>query len=164
MTTSTPLLVGLGNPFRRDDGVGTAVVELMRTLHPAPDLDVVEASGEASELVDLWRDRDVVLMVDAAVSGAPAGSVHRLDCAATASVWPPSPVSSHGLSVADAIALALTLDALPRTLVVFAVEAADLSHGRGLSAPVADAVAVVADAVLAEAGDAAWPATARHPA
>jgi hydrogenase maturation protease len=57
-------------------------------------------------------------------------------------------VSSHGLGLDDAIGLALALDRMPDRLIVHAVEAADLTQGPGLSAPVAAAVGGVVSAIL----------------
>ena len=58
--------------------------------------------------------------------------------------------SSHGLGLDDAVALAVALDRMPGRLIVHAIEAADLTQGPGLSAPVAAAVDTVARAVLAD--------------
>lgn len=163
MTGSRPLLIGAGNPLRRDDGVGAAVVEQLRRLRPAPPIDLLAASGEAADLLERWRGRDLVFVVDAVVSGAPAGSVQRVtwtDGGAATAPLPPR-LSSHGLGVADALALGRALDALPRTVVLFAVEAADLGDGAGLSPPVAAAVGGVVDAVVAEIATAAAPSAPR---
>lgn len=159
MMTTLPLLIGAGNPFRRDDGVGAAVVAHLGRLRPAPAIDVVETSGETADLVERWRERDLVFLVDAAVSGAPPGSMHRVALTTGRSDAPPpsGQLSSHGLGIAEALALGRVLDALPCTLVIFAVEAADVSHGAGLSPPVADAVERVVDAVVAEVAAGAAP-------
>jgi hydrogenase maturation protease len=136
----TPLVVGVGNRTRRDDGVGPEVVDLVRDLRP--DLDVVELSGDASSMLELWAGRDVVVVVDAVRTGAPVGSCHRWRwCAGAWDVPPPaSRLSSHLVGVRDAIDLAAALDRLPSLLVVVGVEVEDLGVGSGLSVPVAAAV------------------------
>ena len=62
------------------------------------------------------------------------------------------PASSHGLGLDDAISLAVALDRMPGRLIVHAIEAADLSHGTGLTPAVAAAVGVVATAILDDIG------------
>jgi hydrogenase maturation protease len=57
-------------------------------------------------------------------------------------------VSSHGLGLDSAIGLARALDRMPGTLIVHAVEAADLGQGPGLTAAVAAVIDTLADAVL----------------
>lgn len=58
------------------------------------------------------------------------------------------PVSSHGLGLDSAIGLARALDRMPGTLIVHAVEAADLGQGPGLTPAVAAVIGTLADAVL----------------
>jgi hydrogenase maturation protease len=55
--------------------------------------------------------------------------------------WDISPVSSHGLSLGDAIGLARALDRMPERLILHAVEAADFRLGVGFTPAVAAAVA-----------------------
>jgi len=151
MSESKPLVVGVGNLYRHDDGVGVAVIERLRQ-QLAEDVDVAEEGGEPAALVERWTGRSLVMLVDAAVSGAAPGTVRRVETVAGTSPGPGlrSAASSHGLGVAEAIALGRALDRLPGRLVVFAVEAADLSEGTGLSADVAAAVGRVVDGIRIE--------------
>jgi hydrogenase maturation protease len=152
----TPLVVGVGNRTRRDDGVGPEVADRVRVRRP--DLDVVELSGDASAMIELWSGRDVVVVLDAVRTGAPVGSCHRWCWSAGAwDVLPPaSRLSSHLVGVRDAIDLAAALDRLPPLLVVVGVEVEDLGVGEGLSEPVAAAVAraaaLVEESVVRDAG------------
>ena len=135
------LVVGVGNRVRRDDAVGPEVADRVRVARP--DLDVVELSGDASSMIELWSGRGVVVVVDAVRTGAPAGTCHRwrLRAGGWDAPLPPSRLSSHLVGVREAIDLATVLDRLPPELVVVGVEVADLAVGSGLSAPVAAAVA-----------------------
>ena len=80
------------------------------------------------------------MVVDAAASGAPPGSVRRFEAHAA-----PLPAhllrsSTHAFGVAEAIELARALGRLPPILDVYAIEGSDFSAGAGLSPPVAAAV------------------------
>ena len=136
----TALVVGVGNRARRDDGVGPVVVERVGAL--LPDVRVVEVSGDASRMLDLWADSDLVVVVDAVRTGDPVGTCHRWGWrdGEWDAVPPPPQVSSHLVGVREAIDLATALGRLPSTLVVVGVEVADLGLGPGLSTAVADAV------------------------
>jgi hydrogenase maturation protease len=144
----TALVVGVGNRLRRDDGVGPAVVDRVRSARP--DLDVVELSGDASAMIELWAGRDVVVVVDAVRTGAPVGACHRwiLRRGGWDAPLPPSRLSSHLVGVREAVELATVLDRLPPVLVVVGVEVSDLSVGSGMSAAVASAVDAAATLVL----------------
>ena len=138
------LVIGVGNPDRGDDGVGHAVAGLLR-----PYVSVIEHDGDISSLLDRLRAADRVWLVDAAQSGSPAGTIHRIDCTGEALI-PCSPMSSHGFGLADAIGLARALDALPRQCVVYAIEAAGFTPGAAMSPAVARAAHEAAARILSE--------------
>jgi hydrogenase maturation protease len=150
------VVIGGGNPYRGDDAAGLAVAARLRDRAPAG-VTVVECEQEPTRLLDAWEAADVALVVDAAASGAPPGTVHRFDGAAGAVPERVFRSSTHAFGVGDAVELARALDRLPPRLVVYGVEGADFTAGAPLSGPVADAVERVAAQVEDEARSAARP-------
>jgi hydrogenase maturation protease len=146
--TGQVVVIGVGNPFRRDDGVGPAVVEALR--EKVPDGTVLAVSdGEPSRMLDLWHGADTVVVVEA-VRTRPArpGRLHTLS-AAEAAAHRAGPASTHALGLGECLALGKTLDRLPGELVVHAVEASDIDLGTGLSEPVRSALPELIDRVAA---------------
>jgi hydrogenase maturation protease len=145
------LVIGIGNAWRSDDAAGLAVAHALQAS-PPPGVEVLAREGEPTELIDLWADAEAVWLVDAVSSGAPPGSVHRLD--ATSESLPAAlfRVSSHLVGLAEAIELARALGRLPGHVVVFGIEGARFEAGEGLSPEVADAVERVAGRLRAEVG------------
>ena len=90
---------------------------------------IVERDGEATALLADLQAARCVWIIDAARSGAPPGTIHRIDCATTDAIVPRGTVSSHGFGVAEAIALARALGTLPPHCIVYAIEAADFTPG-----------------------------------
>lgn len=140
---STAVVIGVGNEFRRDDGVGPAVARAVSALGVRAEI----TDGDPVRLMEAWADADLVVVVDA-VRCTPArpGRVHRMSFLGTGG----SATSSHGFGVPEAVELAEALDRLPRRLVVLAVEVSDVAFGPGLSAPVAAAVPELVREVLRE--------------
>ncbi|GIH21088.1 hypothetical protein Raf01_92600 [Rugosimonospora africana] len=71
------VVVGVGDRYRRDDGVGPAVVDrLVRAGHHGVRLAV--SGGEASELIELWDGARLAIVVGA-VRAEPdlPGRIHR---------------------------------------------------------------------------------------
>jgi hydrogenase maturation protease len=129
------VVIGVGNRWRRDDGVGPAVAAAFGRS-TAASVAVVELDGEPGRLLDHWCGADVAVVVDAARGEGPPGTVRILDTGPS-----PSAVrSSHGLGLADAIELGRRLRQLPGRLIIIGVVGADFGHGPGLSAPVAAVV------------------------
>lgn len=144
-----PLVIGIGNDFRRDDGIGLAVVRRLRALE-IPRLSCLESLGDVAALLEAWGGRGDVVLVDAMVSGAPPGTVLRLDLRQQTLASSTTLHSTHALSIAEAVQLADALGHLPQRLVLYAVEAADVGYGEELSAEVARAVEPLALRLTAE--------------
>ncbi|RSM85159.1 hypothetical protein DMH04_17810 [Kibdelosporangium aridum] len=142
------VVIGIGNPYRCDDGIGPAVANQVRRLS-LPDVEVVIADGEPVQLLDAWTGVELAIVIDAVLC-APAepGRIHRTDLEGISTL--PAATSSHGLGVPEAVLLGAALDRLPARLVVYAVEAASLDFGTALSPPVTAAVPEVVAAVLDE--------------
>jgi hydrogenase maturation protease len=146
---SRVVVIGIGNEFRRDDGIGPAVVARLRGQAPAP-VRLLVSDGEPAGLIEAWSGADLAVVVDAVRADlAVPGRLHRLVLDGAA-LPDPRQVSSHGLSLGDAVGLARALGRLPGRLIVHAVEAADLRTGPGLSPPVAAAAGALVAAVLAD--------------
>ena len=122
-------MIGVGNPWRRDDGAGPAVAAALGGTW----------TDDPSRLLDLLSGAERAVVVDAAASGAQPGTIRRFDGAAR-----PLPAgaarSTHAFGVADAVELARALGRLPPRLDVYTIEGADFTAGAGLSPAVARAV------------------------
>lgn len=131
------VIIGIGNTLRRDDGIGPLTLDAIRR-DPLPGCDIVELDGEATRVIETWRDRNVAIVVDAVCTGAPAGTMHDLtaDDIKHAGITTTA-TSSHFAGLAEALALGRSLDRLPRKLRVLGIEPGDLKRGFGLSPPVA---------------------------
>lgn len=147
------VVIGVGDPSRRDDGVGPAVVGLLRDK-PLPGVALMTSLGDADDLISCWDGRDLAIVVDA-LRAWPVhpGRVHRLAVPRSGGERARA-ASSHGIDLGHAVELARELGRLPERLVLYAVEAADVSDGVGLTPAVraaaerlADEIAVIAWAV-----------------
>jgi hydrogenase maturation protease len=147
---TAPVVIGVGNEYRRDDGIGPALVAALERLAPAG-VRVVVSDGEPVRLIEEWAGAPLAVLVDAVVcEPSSPGTVHRTDLADPGAGLGSVPASSHSLGIPDALRLAAALDRAPDRLVVYAVEAADLGFGTELSREVAAALPGLVSAVLAE--------------
>jgi hydrogenase maturation protease len=146
--TTEAVVIGIGNPFRNDDGIGPAVAAQIEEQR-LPGVRVVISDGEPAGLLEAWAGADLAVVVDA-IHRVPAspGSIHRLTAGQLEAGSPAA--SSHGLGMPDALRLGRALGRLPRRVVILAVEAADTGAGTELSKPVATALPEVVAAVMAE--------------
>lgn len=119
--TAGVLIIGIGNEFRGDDAIGLLAAREVEAMH-MPGVRVVESRGDGARVMRMWKGLSTVLLIDAVHSGAPPGTLHRLD----ASLHPiPAKylcTSSHQFGVAEAVETSRALGELPEKVVVFGVE------------------------------------------
>jgi hydrogenase maturation protease len=152
------VLVGVGNPYRGDDGAGPAVAERVRSHAPAG-VEVVTCEQEASRVIDAFEGADSAVLVDAVSSGAEPGTVHRFDAADGPVPARAFRSSTHAFGVGEAIELARALGKLPASVIVYGIEGSAFAAGEGLSPAVEGAVDRAAEAVLEELAREGEPCT-----
>ncbi|MCE5228575.1 hydrogenase maturation protease [bacterium] len=121
-SNSRPLVLGIGNRLRGDDGAGGMVAARLRAAMPTDAVDCRTLDGEVASIIDAWAGRRLAIVIDCAVSGAPPGSIRRFD--ATAAPIPAlfAKTSTHGIGLPEAIELARALGLMPGRLIVYAIE------------------------------------------
>jgi len=121
------LILGLGNPILSDDGVGLRVAGELKDRLDQQEVTVMETSMAGLSLLDLLAGYDRAIIIDAiqTVEGK-AGQIYRLDPEAfdvTRHI-----ASPHDVDFANALELGNRLGlALPRQIIIFAIQVADVS-------------------------------------
>lgn len=138
-TPSPILLLGVGNLQRGDDGIGPVVVEKFQAVAPSG-VTCRTVPGDISALLDAWHSYSNLLLVDAVVSGAAAGTLHRIPVQEGRLPAAVRVVSSHAMGVSEAIPLAHRLGLLPKQVLLLGVEGVDFQVGHPLSPRVAAAI------------------------
>jgi hydrogenase 3 maturation protease len=74
------VLLGVGNPLRSDDGVGTRIAEDLRA-EPVPGIEAIIAETVPENWLGPLRRNppDLLLLVDAGEMGLPPGSIRRVE-------------------------------------------------------------------------------------
>ncbi|MEU5264249.1 hydrogenase maturation protease [Amycolatopsis sp. NPDC021455] len=147
---SRSVVIGVGNEYRHDDGVGLAVLAEL-DANPIPGVVTALCDGEPAALLEAWTGAGLAVVVDAVLcEPSTPGRIWR----STVDELRPGggSASSHALGIPDAVRLGAALGRVPGELVVYAVEAADLGLGVGLTPAVRAAVPEVVRAVRGEFG------------
>ena len=143
-------VVGIGNAYRSDDGVGLFIAEQIRS-RALNGVKVVVGIGDGFALVDTWSDSTMVFVIDCASSGASPGTMYRFDALherIPSDLF--SGLSTHSIAVNDAVELARVLDRLPDGLVVYGIEGSDFSPGIDLTPAVRESAHKVVDSIHKE--------------
>lgn len=135
MSQNDTLIIGVGNLYRRDDAAGISIIRKLKE-RVGDAVPLMEHTGEGVTLMEAWKTRGCVILVDAVSSGAAAGALHRVDAIKNELPVDWFSCSTHNFGVAEAVELARSLDQLPRQLQVIGIEGLDFTPGEGLSAEV----------------------------
>ncbi|MDP6355494.1 MAG: hydrogenase maturation protease [Planctomycetota bacterium] len=143
---NTPLIIGVGNDFRRDDGVGLAAARKLRDLL-GPEARVIERMGEGIDLIDDWDGEQLVILIDAVRSNAAPGDIHCVRPLIEGLPKEHWNCSTHAFSLAGAIEMGKVLGRIPSEMIVYGIEGKDFDEGQGLSPHVERGLGKVVQAV-----------------
>ena len=121
------LVLGIGNPILSDDGVGIRVAREVGKNLDDPQIAVSETSAAGLSLLDSMLGYDKVIIVDAIqTKEGKAGRIYRMrpeDFSSAKRL-----ASPHQMNLVTALELGNMLSlAMPREIIVFAVEAKDIA-------------------------------------
>lgn len=149
-TDGSIVVVGVGNDFRSDDGVGLYIARALAALN-LPGVTVIAGVADGGNLMTAWEDSRAVSIVDCARSGAEAGTIHIFDPLTEdipADIFPR--FSTHAIDIPESIKLGRLLNALPPRMTVYAVEGENLAAGAELTYKVKTAADKVAAMIREE--------------
>lgn len=136
-----------GSPYRGDDAVGQLVGDELRERG----VEVIDCHDEPTRLLHRLPDLEVVVLVDAVISGAAPGTLHRLDVVQGRLPGSVRLASTHALGVGDVLALAEVLGRSAARTVLIGVEGRRFAMGAPLTpaveAAIGGAVAEVLSAI-----------------
>ncbi len=142
-------IIGIGNPFRSDDGIGWAVIEALEG-RVSSRVALHQARSDIAELMEYFSRYQTVYLVDACQGEGLIGSFKRIE--SLDELEQESFVSTHGFGLAQAIALAKNCRELPDRLVIYAIYVDRFQLGSELSVEAKSAVEEVVQRLLQEEG------------
>lgn len=144
------LIIGAGNEYRSDDGVGIMVARELASM-VSDNVRVIEGLSDSTVLLDLWQGMEHVYLIDAVQSGGRPGQIYRFD--PLREEIPAKLVghfSTHTLNLSDAIELGKSLGRLPANLTVCGIEGQNFSPGSGLTPEAKEAGLKISRTILGE--------------
>lgn len=141
----SPRVFALGNRYRQDDGVGPWVARHLREAG----LEVFEVTDDLTRLVEGLAGASEAWVVEAVVSGRPAGTLHVMEVGPKPLPSVFERLSSHSFSLAEALELARTLGSLPPRTVIYGIEGLQFGLGEGLSPAVQETAQALLQTLLA---------------
>ena len=136
MNKKGTLILGVGNPLRRDDGVGTEIINLLikrNNTHPLPpSVTMVDGGTDGLGLIEYFKEYEKVILIDAVLMGMPPGTVKVFNPDDALFHIGGDSLSTHGFGIPELIKFAKELDVLP-DLSIIGIQAENTEYGEGLS-------------------------------
>ncbi|QBR84804.1 hydrogenase maturation protease [Legionella israelensis] len=145
-------VLGIGSPFG-DDQVGWHVVNLLKQ-QIGPDsgqLLITACDRPGTRILELMRSADKVFLIDAVMTGAPAGTLHYLKNEEIISFT--NGLSTHGIGIIDAIEIGKALNELPKQIILYGIEIENVSKDFKLSKTLGRAIEETVDGLVKEIHD-----------
>lgn len=142
------VIIGIGNVYRNDDGIGIRTLELLRDTTMS-DVELVEAGPGTSGLVDIWESRELAIVVDATLSASAPGTIRRIEPCKDPLPRHLFGGSTHNLGLCEMVGLGQTIDRMPKRLIVYGIEGRDFGFGAEISSEAEAAAIKVAEEIVA---------------
>lgn len=146
------IILGVGNPILRDDGVGIHVSRQLKQRITDPTITIDEAYTGGMNLLDMMLGYDKAILIDTVnITNASDGEVRRFPLCDASSAHSYNP---HDVSLQEALSLAEKLGErrIPRDIVVIGivVKKMPLQFGEHLSEAIANAIPKAVNMTLVE--------------
>jgi hydrogenase maturation protease len=127
-------IVGLGNPFMGDDGVGVHILRRLRErAGDFPEADFIDGGTAPMKVLHAIARRDVAILIDCAYMGEAPGTIKRFLPSEVLSRKRLAGISVHEGDLLAILRMSRELGELPETTVIFAIEPAEIAAGDVLS-------------------------------
>lgn len=128
-------IIGVGNPLRKDDGIGIVLLDYIRKeSERLPEtVSFVDGGTGGMNLLHLLNRFDLVIFLDAVNFNGVPGETRFFSFDEIISQKEISMVSTHNADIFQIIKLSQELKECPDQIFVFGVQPADVSFGEGLT-------------------------------
>ena len=141
LSAATTLVLGIGNTLLSDEGVGIHVVSRLASDHPnLPGVTCVDGGTLSFTLAGSVSSHDRLIVVDAARTGSPPGTVNCFEGEAMDRYLSGNRQSVHEVGLSDLLDIARLTESYPRHRALIGVEPLDIGWGERPSDPVSAAI------------------------
>jgi hydrogenase maturation protease len=144
-------VVGMGNLLYRDEGIGVYAARYLQDAYRfSPEIDVVDGATLGFGLMELFEGGAKIIVLDALMTNAPAGTVYRLPREQLLDLGPSMQPTAHEVEPLELLKLAEVLGEPPDMVLMGVVPADAKTMAVGLTPALEAAFPAYVDAVVSE--------------
>ncbi|MGI5880477.1 MAG: HyaD/HybD family hydrogenase maturation endopeptidase [Syntrophomonadaceae bacterium] len=136
MIKNKPIILGLGNPLFRDEGLGIHLIHQLMQEGFHMQAELIDGGTDALSLLGIVENTDYLLVVDAIDNNLPAGTILQIS-GEEIPLFTTEKMSAHQIGFQDVLALASLRKNLPAHFILIGVQPESLDWGTDLTPPVA---------------------------
>jgi hydrogenase maturation protease len=145
------VVLGLGNPLMRDEGIGTVLIEkFSANTDKFPGIDFIDGGTGGMSILYLIEDRQKVIIIDCAYMNTAPGTIKKFTPEQVESVKKLAHQSLHEIDISKVIELAGQLGNRPPQIIFFGIEPEKVEQGQGLSETLKSKMQTYLDTVTVE--------------
>ena len=151
MKRNATLIICLGNPLMRDEGIGIRLVaDLEARLQGREDVDVQDMATGGLSVLHAITNRSKVIFVDCAFMDAEPGTIQKFRPEEAVSKKIGTRQSMHEGDLFNTLEWSRQLDEYPEDVVIFGIQPKVVEDGQGLSPELEEKIDEYVDAILCE--------------
>ncbi len=151
MNKKETLILGVGNPLRRDDGIGPEVIRRLtsgiHTYNLPAGTDLIDGGTDGLGLIEYLKEYKKVFLIDAVDMGLPPGTVKIFTPAEAVLNICTDSLSTHGFGIAELIKFSKELDINPE-LFIIGIQPENISIGEGLSESIEPRIKMIMELII----------------
>lgn len=133
-------IIGLGNPLRRDDGIGIVILEEIKKIHRKSNIDFLDYGTCSIDLINVLKNYNTILIIDAINVGAIHACPPRRE-SPLLSIFElkdidyyikETPISTHEINLSGLFELIKTFN-IKTKIYIAGIKVKDTSFGEGFS-------------------------------
>ena len=135
MTTPSIGIIGVGNPLRKDDGIGIHLLKILKKEadHLPQTVTFIDGGTGGMNLLHLFRRYDIIILLDAVNFLGTPGETRFFTFEDIQSKKKVSTISTHNADLFQIIQIGLELDECPKKIFIFGVQPANVCFGEGFT-------------------------------
>jgi len=126
-------IIGVGNTLMGDDGVGVALLELLRGESLPEDVSLIDIGAGGFNLAHSLAKLDVAIIIDAVDFGGAPGEAASLRPENLRSIKENCELTTHGGDMLNVLALSRALGECPETIIIYAIQPETMEPSMNLS-------------------------------
>jgi len=146
-------IIGFGNKYRSDDGIGIRVVEELRKLDSFRNIDIIDGGTSGTDLIFLVKDCSKIIIIDAIDAGQNVDDVVNIQISDVEEFIKRDykSLSIHDLNLADILKLIKALK-INADISIIGVKPKKMDFGDRLSPEIEEKIPEIISLVKKEAG------------